>query len=106
MAPLRISFLIRSVYDLLPSNATTMSWKTKYRTWPELMQSGTFTRTIYLQAQQGAQGTCLSNKHCKRTVQPTFAKLHNIYNRGRGLKMVWEVEHGKYPKKKTAGRLQ
>ncbi|GFO03166.1 polyprotein [Plakobranchus ocellatus] len=27
MAPLRISFLIRSVYDLLPSNANLVRWK-------------------------------------------------------------------------------
>ncbi|GFO00527.1 reverse transcriptase [Plakobranchus ocellatus] len=29
MAPLRISFLIRSVYDLLPSNANLVRWGKK-----------------------------------------------------------------------------
>ncbi|GFO47901.1 polyprotein [Plakobranchus ocellatus] len=29
MAPLRISFLIRSVYDLLPSNANLVRWRKK-----------------------------------------------------------------------------
>ncbi|GFR73250.1 reverse transcriptase [Elysia marginata] len=40
------------------------------------MQGSTFTRAIYLEAQQGASKTCASYKHCKTTVQPTFAKLH------------------------------
>ncbi|GFO36624.1 reverse transcriptase [Plakobranchus ocellatus] len=35
MAPLRISFLIRSVYDLLPSNANVVRWgKKDDSTWP------------------------------------------------------------------------
>ncbi|GFR96236.1 hypothetical protein ElyMa_002715700 [Elysia marginata] len=55
-----------------------MSWQTNYRRCPELMRSSIFTRAIYLEAQQGASGTWLINKQCKRAVQPTFAKLHNI----------------------------
>ncbi|GFR91585.1 hypothetical protein ElyMa_002596500 [Elysia marginata] len=44
----------------------TMSRQTNYRTCPELMQSSTFIRTIYLEAQQCASETCLSYKHCKK----------------------------------------
>ncbi|GFS26583.1 reverse transcriptase [Elysia marginata] len=100
MTPLRISFLTRSVYDPFPSNANLVRWGKKddptcplchgrqttehdFVLCPQLMKSSTFTRAIYLESQQGASKTCASNKHCKRTVQPTFAKLHNIYNRGR-----------------------
>ncbi|GFS17312.1 polyprotein [Elysia marginata] len=37
-----------------------MKEQTNYRTCPELIQSITFTRAIYLEAQHGASGTCLS----------------------------------------------
>ncbi|GFO36715.1 reverse transcriptase [Plakobranchus ocellatus] len=37
MAPLRISFLIKSVYDLLPSNANVGRWASY---WPKWLDAG------------------------------------------------------------------
>ncbi|GFR81316.1 polyprotein [Elysia marginata] len=47
-----------------------MSWQTNYRTCPEHIQSSTFTRAIYLEAQQGASGTCLNNNTAKGQSNP------------------------------------
>ncbi|KAK3735161.1 hypothetical protein RRG08_061705 [Elysia crispata] len=59
MAPLRISFLIRSVYDLLPSNANLARWGKKedsicalcqdHKAYLELMQNCALTGAIHME---------------------------------------------------------
>ncbi|GFR96524.1 reverse transcriptase [Elysia marginata] len=115
MAPLRISFLIRSVYDLLPSNANLVRWRKKDDPTCPLchgrqtsehvlssckVQSSTFTRAKDLEAQQGASGTCFSNKHSKRTVQPTLA------TEGGAKKWCGRSNMASTHKKRAAGRLR
>ncbi|GFR57734.1 reverse transcriptase [Elysia marginata] len=101
MASLRISFLIRSLYDLLPSNALYLvRWGKKdnpscplchgRQTKEHVLSSCkvALTQGQYNQRHNRVlQELASVIKKSKRTNQPTstnVTKLHNIYNRGRG----------------------
>ncbi|GFO07700.1 reverse transcriptase [Plakobranchus ocellatus] len=87
MVPLRISFLIRSVYDLLPSNANLVRWGKNddptcplYRACTELVQSNALTRAIHvrnnriLQELASVISTAKGDIHPSSTSSTVFTK--------------------------------
>ncbi|GFO15296.1 reverse transcriptase [Plakobranchus ocellatus] len=108
MAPLRISFLIRSVYDLLPSNVNLVRWGKKDDPTCPLCKGRQTTEHVLSSCKVAlSQGryTWRHNRVLQGLAsvistarnQPLFNKLNSIHHRTWSQKMARRVDPNRHP---------